>query len=105
MRGLFMFVFSMLAMIFVSEAFAQAAVIAAPTYFDSTLAWLTSNVGMVASGVGVLEVVLRLFPSVNPLSVLIPVQYAVVGVGKILQFLGDNVLTPMISAFQVTSSK
>jgi|GEM_PF-4669539 len=99
MRGLFILGF----MVFSSIAMAQA--VATPTYFDSTLTWLAANVAMIASGVGVIEVVLRLFPSLKPLSVLIPVQYALDGVAKILTFVSANILAPMISAFNVSSLK
>ncbi len=79
--------------------------VAVPTYLDSILAWLTTGGGMVVSAVSVLEVILRLIPSVKPLSFLIPAKYAVDGIAAILAFVSANVLSPMITSFNASSLK
>lgn len=102
MKFLFLFILSIFAIDF---AFAQAAAVAAPTYLDSVLAWVAANPGMLASVVAVLEVVLRLVPSANAMSILVPVQYAVSGIAKILAALSDSVLAPIIqNANNVTAT-
>lgn len=87
-------------------AFADdAVVVAVPTYLDSILAWLTTGLGMVVSAVSVLEVIMRLIPSVKPLTFLIPAKYAVDGVVAILAFVSLNILSPMITSFNASSLK
>lgn len=93
MKVLLLFIVSVFAIDF---AFGQAVAVAAPTYLDSILAWVAANPGMLASVVAVLEVVLRLVPSANAMSILVPVQYAVSGIAKILVALSDSVLAPII---------
>lgn len=86
---------------FSSVAFAQAVV--PPTYLDSIIAWLSANIAIIGGGVTGLEMVLRFFPSVQPLSLLVPVKYIFDGAANILSFVSVNVLAPMISNFNASS--
>lgn len=67
--------------------------VANPTFLDGVLAWIPAHAAAVASGLGVLEVVLRLVPSQKALSILVPVKYALNGLGTICTWAGGIVDT------------
>lgn len=71
---------------------AVVAVVAEPKFLDGILAALAGAGGIVSAIVIVAEVVLRMVPTAKPLSVLIPVQYVVIGLIKILEFVKDLVV-------------
>lgn len=100
-------IFAMIAVLFTNTlAFAQAAavaVVAQPTYLDSVLAWIGNNATGVASVLGLLEVVLRVVPSQKPLSILVPVKYALSGLAVISGFLSD-ICDKLISSLNASSN-
>lgn len=77
-----------------------AEVVKAPTFLDGVLKWMADNLSApVVSGVVIVaEILLRVFPSSKPLSVLIPIRYACQKVSIILGVLGDIVDKLIVSA-------
>lgn len=61
-----------------------------PAFLDGILKAMDGISPAMVSGLLILaEVIFRMIPSAKPLSILVPVKYAMVGVAKILNFIGD----------------
>jgi hypothetical protein len=84
------------ALIFCWEAFSDM-VVSIPTWADPILGFIATPA---AAGIliPIIELVMRMFPTAKAWSLLVPVQYASVGIGKILIWLGQDILTPVIQA-------
>ena len=101
--GLFAFA---IAILFASDAFAQAAAaVAPPTFLDSVLAWIAQPQPLMATALIVIEFGVRLIPSAKPLSILIPAQYVVKGISAMAAWLDAQVLSPLIANFNNVSLK
>ena len=92
-NGMFLMIF---ALAFVGLSVRADDAPAAPTYLDGILAWMSQPQAIVATIVSLLEVGLRVFKTKIPLSVLIPIKYAVDGVGKILSWISANLIDALI---------
>lgn len=75
-----------------------------PTWFDKVLAALAASGGLLAGLALIFEIVLRIFPSKKPLSVLIPVRYACVSLAAIFTLIG-NFATTLINTAQNAEQK
>lgn len=83
---------------FCSVAFAEE--VAQPTYLDGVLKWISQiSPGVLAAVLAVVaDIAVRVWKTSKPLSLLIPVKYAVVSLKKILGAL-ENVLEILIDNF------
>lgn len=72
-----------------------------PTWADGILAWIANlSPGMIAGILGfIAEVVARVFPTAAPVSLLIPVKYAMLSVSVILKWIAD-LLDGFIASYQ-----
>lgn len=82
-------------------AFADAAVVAPPTFLDGILAFLAAHpAGSISTIVGfIAELVMRFYPSNKALSLLVPVVYGVDGIAVMLGWL-SAILKQMITSAQ-----
>jgi hypothetical protein len=84
--GIFMALLGL--MIVPMTAFAQA-VVAQPTYLDGILKFIAGIGASTGVAVIVVEAILRLFPSAQPISLLVPVKYLLDGCIEIFKFVSD----------------
>lgn len=95
-----------------TKAYAQAATaeapvlenVDAPKYFDKLIELLKSSAALVAGLVVAFEVALRAFPTVKPLSLLVPLKYAVDSLLYILGWL-SNLLVSLINVANKSKQK
>lgn len=99
--------FFILAVLFLAfPALAQeAAATPAPDLLDKALALIDKSTAMVAGFLAVCEVLLRAFPSKKPLSLLVPAKRIIDGLVKILNFLSESILAPLINHAQKSEEK
>jgi hypothetical protein len=76
-----------------------------PTTFDKFIEMLKSSGGFIASFLVLFEVLVRVFPSKSPLSVLVPVKYFVDSAVLILQWLSTTLLLPLINIANKSETK
>lgn len=88
--------------VFGVSAFADAAIVADPTFLDSIIKALQNINPMIIAGiVTALEIGMRLVPSLKPLSLLVPMKYVVSGLIVILSLL-ESILAKLIAAANIT---
>lgn len=75
--------------------------VVAPTFLDGILKFLTSTSGLTTGVVVAAELAMRLFPSKNPLSFLVPAKYIVSSLVSILTWIQQLLMT-LINAGQNT---
>lgn len=82
-----------------SQDAAQVSAPAEPTWADKILAFISSSGTLVSGLVIVFEIVVRAFPSKNPLSLLVPARYAAASLASIFAFLA-NLLGLLVNSAQ-----
>jgi len=76
-----------------------------PAFFDKVLAALKSAGGIVSGFLILFEVVLKMLPTVKPLSILLPVKYVVDSLSAILFWVSNSLLIPMINLANKSDEK
>jgi hypothetical protein len=88
-----------------SAAPAEVAGPSAPTYADKLIELLKKSGAVVAGFLVVAEIAMRAFPTKNPLSILLPLKYALDSLAFVLTWASSSVLVPLINAANKSQNK
>lgn len=75
------------------------------TFLEKVLEALKSAGGIVSIVVVLFEILVRAFPTKNPLSVLVPVKFFIDNLALVLSWLSDKLLVPLINAANRSQNK